>query len=85
MASPAEAAENRLNTYMTEARKHIAGMRQMERENGWASPEDSDPVMEMRTAKEAFKAGIATESWSSVAEGLVMLENALGRLPDSLT
>lgn len=67
-----------LEKLLKEAREQTANMDRMERESGFAAISDlisTDPVAVMRTAIEALKAGIATDSWSCIAEGTVMLQD----------
>lgn len=47
-----------------------------DRSNGFAAPSDGPPAVFLRNAISAITCGIETEDWSSVAEGLDMLQKA---------
>lgn len=48
---------------------------QLDRRNGFAAPNDGPIGMLFATAFAAIEAGITTEDWSAIAEGLVMLQD----------
>jgi hypothetical protein len=51
----------------------------MDRANGFAPPSAGPLDVELRTICAALEAGLRTEDWDCVAEGLVMLRDTAGR------
>jgi hypothetical protein len=58
------------------ARRTNAERDAQDREVGSAAPEDCSLDLHLWTAVSAITAGIQTEDWSCVAEGLAMLQDA---------
>lgn len=65
---------------MAQARKRLAKMDAIDRSAGAAAPHETPPAVHLGAAMQAVSAGIQTQDWPTVAEGLGLLEQLLARL-----
>ncbi len=62
------------------ARKKLDQFRQIEKEKGFAAPEDCPVDIHLQTALDAIRCGIQIDDINNIVEGLLMGEDALERL-----
>ena len=64
---------DRFNRLLAQAAKTNRERDQMERELGFATPNDGPPYLRLGTGIAAIEAGLLLEDWNAIAEGLDML------------
>jgi len=72
---------------LAEATLRVAKMDAIDHENGWAAPGDvSSPLtVDLATGVMAVIAGMTTEDWNTVAEGVVLLQRLEIRMGGAAT
>lgn len=76
------AQTKRVNKLLALAHRTNARRDRLERKWGMAAPSDCSLKLHLRTVEQALMAGITVEDWEVIAEGIDMLIQAIGRVPD---
>ena len=68
------------------ARQRMAEMSKIESANGFATPEDCDPDLHLRTAMSALMCALQREDWDVASDALVMMSQLHARVhPEGVT
>jgi hypothetical protein len=73
--------EQEFAAMMDRAREKDAAMARSEASAGFASPSRCDIGLHLRTADSAIECAIKTKDWPTACEGLVLLRQAIARIP----
>ncbi len=77
-----QAQVKRVNKLLALAHKTNTRRDKLDRKLGMAAPPDCPLKLHLRTVEQALMAGITIEDWEVIAEGIDMLIQAIGRVPD---
>jgi hypothetical protein len=77
-----QAQVKRVNKLLALANKTNTRRDKLDRKLGMAAPPDCPLKLHLRTVEQALMAGITIEDWEVIAEGIDMLIQAIGRVPD---
>jgi hypothetical protein len=67
------------------ARQRNDSLTRLERDVGFAPPQHCDLSLHLRTVESALEAGVKMKDWSTVCEGIVLLQDALKRTGEYIT
>lgn len=73
-------SKEEFQSLMVAARRRVRAMDAIDARNGDAAPSEAGLREHLATAADAVRAGLVTQSFETVAEGLVMLDAAVNRL-----